>query len=629
MEYDEFLNAKRQLGGDHGFDPLFMPGFLFPFQRDLVEWAVRRGRCGIFADCGLGKTPMQLVWAENVRRKTGRPVLIVTPLAVSHQTIREGEKFGIEVVRSLAGEVAGPITVTNYERLQHFTPSDFAGVVLDESSILKNFDGKRKALVTEFARTLPYRLLCTATAAPNDYVELGTSSEAVGELGHMDMLNRFFKNLQNTCDTKAHWRGNGPQEKRAQWRFKHHAEREFWRWVCSWARALRKPSDLGHDDCGFALPPLREQETCVENTLPLPGELFVRPAIGLKEQRDERRLTVRQRCEEVARKVAEHDDCSIAWCHLNIEGDLLESLIPQSIQVKGQDSDEWKEVAAEWFKGERCICNNPMFRAKLSSWTRNGSAQTPNTCEPTTRPTNTDGTNGAPKSKLSITPSAEGNTTLIQNSESESRRKVGPGENAVHKRDGRETSESSASPSKGTMGCSLHKVEDAQSAEAVIPETSAVHDSTLTTATPLGESGGCSVPLATSDSESSQTVQSALNVPRCICGYRSGKRVLISKPVMFGYGLNLQHCAHMTFFPSHSYEQYYQAVRRCWRFGQTRPVVVDVVTTGGEADVLRNLQRKAEQADRMFEHLVEFMNESLRLERGNPFTTEQEIPSWL
>ena len=183
-EYIRFLDRKTHLGGERGFKPLWLPGFLFDFQVALLEWAIQKGRAAIFADCGLGKGPMALVWAENVVRKTNRPVLIATPLAVSYQFLHEAEKFGIECVRVLDGKVpsGARIIVTNYERLEKFDPSDFAGMVCDESSILKNFDGRRKAAITHFMRKLPYRLLGTATAAPNDYIELGTSSEALGEL---------------------------------------------------------------------------------------------------------------------------------------------------------------------------------------------------------------------------------------------------------------------------------------------------------------------------------------------------------------------------------------------------------------------------------------------------------------
>jgi hypothetical protein len=182
-DYTDFLNRRAQSNRGDGFAPVVMPDHLFGFQQELVEWAVRAGRDAIFADCGLGKTPMQLAWADNVRRHTGRPVLIVTPLAVSFQTEHEAAKFGTDAAVSRDGKVRADVTITNYERLEHFNPDDFGGVVCDESSAIKAFDGQRRAIVTEFLRTHRYRLLCTATAAPNDYTELGTSSEALGYLG--------------------------------------------------------------------------------------------------------------------------------------------------------------------------------------------------------------------------------------------------------------------------------------------------------------------------------------------------------------------------------------------------------------------------------------------------------------
>jgi hypothetical protein len=452
--YAEFLDHKAHHGAEHGFAPVWMPDFLFDFQAALVEWALVTGRAAILADCGLGKTPMELVWAENVARQTGGNVLILAPLAVSHQMVREAEKFHMRVTRSNDGTVHDGITVTNYERLSLFNPSDFAGVVCDESSILKSFDGARRTEITAFMRKTPYRLLATATAAPNDYIELGTSSEALGYLGHMDMLNRFFKNDLNNS---ANGRMRGEVIK---WRFKGHAEHAFWRWVCSWARAVRRPSDLGFDDGRFILPPLVEVDHLVEaKTLP-EGMLFALPAVGLKEQREERRRTIRERCEKVAALVNETGQPALVWCHLNEEGDLLESLIPDCVQVKGADSDERKEDRMIAFADGRA-------------------------------------------------------------------------------------------------------------------------------------------------------------------------RVLVTKPKIGAWGLNFQHCAHITFFPSHSFEQYYQGVRRCWRFGQTRPVKVDVIETEGDRDVLKNLQRKARQADEMFSHLVREMNEVLHIDRSHAFTTTEQVPSWL
>jgi len=306
-DYASFLERKSQAGADSGFAPVWMPDFLFDFQSAMVDWAVRKGRAAIFADCGLGKTPMGLVWASNVARKTGKPVLYLTPLAVASQTVREAEKFGIEATHSRDGSSAGHIVVANYERLHYFNASDYAGVVCDESSILKSFAGQRRGEITQFMRKVPYRLLQTATAAPNDYIELGTSSEALGYMGHMDMLNRFFKNDLNNSATG---RIGGEVIK---WRLKGHAEQPFWRWVCSWARAIRRPSDLGFDDSAFILPALNEVEHLVEAQSLADGMLFAMPAIGLKEQREERRRTVEERCAMVAELVNKTGQPALVW----------------------------------------------------------------------------------------------------------------------------------------------------------------------------------------------------------------------------------------------------------------------------------------------------------------------------
>ena len=426
---------------------------LFDFQKHLTTWALNRGRGAIFADCGLGKSPMQLEWADQIVRKTNGNVLILTPLAVSYQTVLEGEKFGIECKRSRDGEVNRGITVTNYEKLHLFNPSDFDGVVCDESSILKNFNGKYKAAIIEFMRKIPYRLLATATAAPNDYIELGTSSEALGELGYMDMLNRFFKNDQNNSKVGRY------MGQTLKWRFKGHAEEPFWKWVCSWARAIRKPSDIGFDDGAFKLPPLFEHEHIIKSENTPEGMLFNLPAVGLQEERAERRASIKERCEKVA-ELADTKKPALIWCHLNDEGDLLEKLTPDCVQVSGRDSDESKEE-------------------KLLAFAR-------------------------------------------------------------------------------------------------------------------GEI-----------------------------------RALTTKPKIGAWGLNFQHCSHVLSFASHSFEQYYQGIRRCWRFGQKSDVNVDIVVSTGEVNIMKNLQRKSKAADKMFEQLNYYMNSALKIETSNRFTQKEDIPSWL
>jgi len=347
MKYEEFLNVKRQLGDNAGFDPVFMPDILFDFQRSLVEWSLAKGRSAIYSDCGSGKGLMQLTCAENVLRKTGRKVLILTPLAVAFQTVLEGAKIGVEVVHRKEGAKVGDgIIVTNYERLHYFDSADFDCVICDESSILKNCDGATKQAVTYFMRKVPYRFLLTATAAPNDYIELGTSSEALGNLGFADMVSKFFRKNEQTLSRKDEHRSG-------VYRFRGHAERDFWRWVCSWARAMRKPSDLGFDDGKFILPELITREHCVKANKPADGFLFDLPATNLQEQRQELRRTLNERCEMSAQLCNSHDGQSIAWCHLNDEGHLMEKLIDGCVEVEGSDTEERKEdVFKNFAKGE-------------------------------------------------------------------------------------------------------------------------------------------------------------------------------------------------------------------------------------------------------------------------------------
>src|SRR6185436_11126697 len=262
------------------------------------------------------------------------------------------EKFGIEAHRSREGKVFSGINVTNYERLHYFNPADFAGVVCDESSAIKSFNGKRRAVVTEFLRTVPYRLLATATPAPNDYIELGTTAEALGVMGQIEMLNRFFKNDQNTSDTKSRWTGYAaPRELDTPgWRFKGHAEIPFFRWVCSWARGGRRPSDFGpFSDEKFVLPKLIEREHIVETRTMAEGFLFPTVATNMQEEREESRRTMQERCEMAAELTAHTGKPFVMWCQLNPEGDLLEKLMPDAIQVAGADSDEAKEEAYEAF----------------------------------------------------------------------------------------------------------------------------------------------------------------------------------------------------------------------------------------------------------------------------------------
>lgn len=364
-QYQAFLDRKAQANTQHGFAPLWIPDCLFDFQKYFVDWSIRQGRAAIFEDCGLGKTLQQLVWGRNVVRCTNKSVLLTTPLAVSGQTLAEAEKFGIEAKVSRDGKPAKGITITNYERLHLFDPADYSGMICDESSILKNFAGATKAAITEFMRQMKYRLLCTATACPNDFIELGTSSEALGELGYTDMLSRFFINSENTVGTGRMY------GKQRQWRFKGHAEIPFWRWLSSWTRAARKPSDYGFDDARFVLPPKTQREHIVKAGTLAPGFLFEMPAKGLAAEREEQRRTMKERCETAA-TLAQGGRSVVIWCNLNDEGDLLEKLTGFP-QAKGSTSERdlarREEVLTAFSSGQiRGLITKPKIGAFGLNW---------------------------------------------------------------------------------------------------------------------------------------------------------------------------------------------------------------------------------------------------------------------
>jgi hypothetical protein len=270
MSYEQFIRSKTQHSGGDGFNPSKLPAWMYDYQSALTEWACNRGRSAVFADCGMGKTAIELAFGEQVVKRLNKPVLLATPIAVGAQMIEEAAKFGIEAKRSRDGKCDGTpcVWITNYEQLHKFDPTMFGGFIGDESSCIKDAKTERKHIVTEFMRRIQYRLLCTATAAPNDFWELGTSSEALGLLGFRDMITTFFK--QETGKDHLGWG-------RTKYRFRGHAQEPFWSWVCSWARSLRKPSDLGFSDDGFDLPPLIEKEIVVATAKTRAGMLFSLP----------------------------------------------------------------------------------------------------------------------------------------------------------------------------------------------------------------------------------------------------------------------------------------------------------------------------------------------------------------
>jgi hypothetical protein len=437
MNYQEFLENKKHLVGEFGFEPNFIPNIAFDFQKHIIEKAVRKGRMAIFADTGLGKTLMQLSIAQNIVQETNKRVLILTPLAVGFQFVQEAEKLQInDVYQTIKGELHGKIIVCNYERLHYLNANDFIGCILDESSILKNFDGKIKNQITAFIKKMPYRFLSTATPSPNDFIELGTSSEALGYMGYMDMLGKFFKNNQNSVDSNNRNIGE-------KFYLKPHAEKDFFAWVNQWSMMVKMPSDLGFDNTRYNLPKLIVNQHVVENQslIDINGQiqLFTPIAKSMTEVRHEQKQTEEKRCIKAVELA--NAKTSVYWCNTNNESSILKSLDSEAVEIIGSQSLEKKEDILINF--------------------------------------------------------ANGNIKRI-----------------------------------------------------------------------------------------------------------------ITKAKMTGMGLNWQHCNHSVFFPTWSYEQYYQAVRRFWRFGQTKDVTIDMVISDGQTRVLEAIQQKTEKAIQLHENLTKAVNSS-------------------
>ena len=353
--YAAFLRRKAFVQPASGFSPDEIRTPLFAFQADITRWAIRRGRAAIFADTGLGKTRMQLEWAHQVADRTGRAVLILAPLAVAAQTVHEAGICGIEASESRDGRIVSPIVVTNYERLHRFDCSAFGGVVLDESSILKSYDGKTRAqLVSAFSSTA-YRLACTATPAPNDHTELGNHAEFLGICPRVEMLAEFF--VHDGGDTST-------------WRLKGHAERAFWRWLSTWAATIRRPSDIGHDDGPLRLPPLSIRQTVVDSAPSDAGMLFAVNALTLEEQRVARRSSLPSRVSAAVELVNGSDDRWVVWCDLNAESAALSAAIRGAVEVRGDMTIEEKEARLSSFSaGEaRVIVSKPSICGWGLNW---------------------------------------------------------------------------------------------------------------------------------------------------------------------------------------------------------------------------------------------------------------------
>ncbi len=361
-EYASFLAEKDRSLPPVGFDPADLSDRLFGFQKAITRWAIWRGRAAIFADTGLGKTAMQCEWARQVADHASDRVLILAPLAVAHQTVREARKFGIDVHYVRAQEDADRICtmgspgvcVTNYEMMDRFEVGAFAGVVLDESSILKNYAGKTRTGIIDACQSVPFRLSCTATPSPNDLMELANQSEFLGVMRRSEMLSTFF----------THDSGNT-----SKWRLKGHGRSEFWKWMATWAVVARKPSDLGFANDGYDLPPLRIHEHVVTTAQMISDELFPRAAASLSEQRQAQRESIEDRVRATA-DLVNRGGTWIVWCHLNRESELLAGLIDGAVAVSGSDTVEQKESALERFSlGEtRVLVTKPSICGHGMNW---------------------------------------------------------------------------------------------------------------------------------------------------------------------------------------------------------------------------------------------------------------------
>src|SRR3990167_787494 len=360
-DYQRFLDLKRFHDPSTGFNPEPLPTFFFQHQRDITHWALRRGRAAIFAGTGLGKTLMELEWARQVTEKTGKPVLILAPLAVAAQHVREAERFGMvaKIVRDQSGLILNGASITNYGKLDHFDIEALGGIVLDESSILKSHDGATRTRLIEECQQVPFRLAATATPSPNDYMELGNHAEFLGVMTYAEMLAMFF--VHDGGETQ-------------QWRLKGHAQGKFWKWMASWAVMLRKPSDLGYPDDGYNLPPLMTQQhvAAIEYVHDIDaGTLFPIEARTMQERISARRSSVSERVMLAAEIVAtKPTEPWVIWCNLNAESEALADAIPGAIEVRGSDDEQDKErTLVDFSEGRiRALVTKPSISGYGMNW---------------------------------------------------------------------------------------------------------------------------------------------------------------------------------------------------------------------------------------------------------------------
>lgn len=596
--YAEFLASKAIDDPMTGLTDIpDLPAELFPFQRDIVAWALRRGRAALLAGTGLGKSLMELAWGQAVAEATGGMVLLFAPLAVAAQMLREAAKFGIPARLAATQAECGPgINITNYQKLEHFDLRLFIGVILDESSILKSTTGHYRSALIAACAQIPFRLAATATPAPNDFMELGNHAEFLGTMSYTDMLATFF----------AHDGGSTQN-----WRLKGHAESAFWAWMASWAVMLRKPSDLGYSDEGYDLPPLHYHQHDVEvahvSSMET-GLLFPMPAVTLSERIAARSDSVKERVERAYVVVIGSISDKLIECH-------------GSLNTRSADENDTKPTPAS---------------ATAESHKVEQAPKTSNTCDNTEalNPTNSSARQSSKPRSIASGESDTLRTPLTETNANEVRSK------GLAPRVARGGSKRlTVSDQQNTTPCSQSRAVGAPSVDA-----SQTNTSTLITAIQAARSGASFAVPATLASAISEMTQNGSIEPWCIwCnlnseqdalakafgrlafsvsgamddgqkeaaiqGWLAGARpVLISKPSIIGFGMNFQHCRNTVFVGlNDSWEQFYQAIRRFWRFGQTRPVNAHLIVAETEGATVANLRRKEADADRMAANMVAHM----------------------
>ena len=644
MSYSDFLRGKEQAAIIAGFDAdeSTYPALIKDHQRVGVTWALRRGRAALFFDTGLGKTLAQLTWADQVAKHTGRPVLLLAPLAVSKQTKREGDKFGIDCQIVVSGDEIQPgVNITNYEKLHHFDCAQFSGVVLDESSILKGLNGKLRKRITESFSATPYRLSCTATPSPNDHMELGTQSEFLGIMSQVEMLAMFF--IHDGGDT-------------SKWRMKGHGKAKFFEWLSTWAMFLSSPAQLGFDGDEYTLPPIQYHSHIIE-TEPT-DSLFVEPAQGLLERNRARKETVEERCRLAADIANALDEPCVIWCNLNDESKLLADLADGAVEVTGSDSDEHKVDAVMWFTGadeEIKLIDGKLVRdgkcgnqntqktdvRNMSQTLNTGNAENnrqdhqsrkKNTCVSTQKETlkNSD---ELPSNKRNTTKDEGRNTQKTKNTEKSKNQTSLNTDGRTQNHGSRAGLDNTGSRLTTTEGCLMSNQEDAPYVDHRTQGAQSEKGCMLTTATQQAVLEGCCAQTATKVSGNSRTAQKCLRQQSV-----TSKKVLISKPKIFGYGLNFQSSRHCIFVGlSDSWEAFYQAIRRQWRFGQAKTVHVHIVSADVEGAVVENIQRKdaqhedlKKQMDAQFSNYMRKEIFGATIEKTDYLPAEViQLPGWL